>query len=72
MHMQANRDSARRSKQRKKAENEAMVVHSVELKEQHTTLMHQLSAAKDKLAQLQTQSSKLRSQLFEMGIQLPC
>lgn len=67
---QANRDSARRSKMRKKAENEAMVQHSYELKEQGQTLKKQVASARDQLAQLQEEQMQLKQQLADAGLVL--
>jgi len=69
---QANRDSARRSKLRKKEENEKMVVHSQELHERRNMLKRQLQAAYDKLSALTNHNLKLRQQLGAMGVQLTC
>lgn len=67
---QANRDSARRSKMRKKKENEDMVVKSKQLQDTHDTLARQLTAGTERVRQLRNLNYDLRQQLAGYGVQL--
>jgi Tfp pilus assembly protein PilO len=71
-YLQANRDSARRSKLRRKAEVEALMVQQDSLQENYNALTRQLSAAKERLTQLSNLNADLRKQAAEAGLSLPC
>jgi hypothetical protein len=72
MHAQANRDSARRSKLRRKAEIEAMMQNAQGLQSTHSALTRKLSAARERMAQLSSLNADLRKQAAEAGLKLPC
>ncbi|KAL6763931.1 hypothetical protein V8C86DRAFT_2484437 [Haematococcus lacustris] len=68
---QANRDSARRSKMRKKEEDEAMLTHAQQLHASREVLLQQLSAAKERIAQLTQLHLELLERCARQGLQLP-
>jgi hypothetical protein len=69
--LQANRDSARRSKIRKKEENENMVIKVQELEQDRAALACRMSAARERVSQLKALNLELRQQLEELGIHIP-
>lgn len=60
---QANRESARRSKLRKKLEVEALSKRARDLHDEHEVLKRQVSEAKLRLNQLQSTNESLRDQI---------
>mmetsp|Transcript_21103 Transcript_21103/g.35956 ORF Transcript_21103/g.35956 Transcript_21103/m.35956 type:complete len:83 (+) Transcript_21103:85-333(+) len=68
---QANRDSARRSKQRKKLQDLELVGKADVLKAQSESLTRQLSAAHNRHKQQQELHVHLKAQLSALGVQLP-
>lgn len=60
---QANRESARRSKLRKKLEVEALSKRARDLQDEHEVLKRQVSEAKLRLNQLQSTNESLRDQI---------